>query len=136
MNSMINTRISELLQKGNPPFVSGSVSFEGYYARGYDAFSISAIARKNEEKTALEAIYTEAERARRFGFTKEELVRAKAKMISDFENRYKQKDKIDNDTYVAGIQSYFLTGEPLTSMDFNYEFLEHVIDGITPAETS
>jgi zinc protease len=136
MNSMINTRISELLQKENPPFISGSVSFEGYYARGYDAFSISAIARKNEESTALEAIYTEAERARRFGFTKEELVRAKAKMISDFENRYKQKDKIDNDTYIGGIQSYFLTGEPLTSMDFDYEFLEHVIDGITPAETS
>ena len=136
MNSMINTRINELLQKGNPPFVSGYVNFDGYYARGYDAFSINATARKNEEAKALEAIYTEAERARRFGFTKGELDRAKAKMISDFENRYKQKDKIDNDTYIGGIQSYFLTGEPLTSMDFDFEFLKQVIDGITPDETS
>jgi zinc protease len=136
MNSMINTRISELLQKENPPFVSGNVSFDGYYARGYDAFSITATARKNEEARALEAIYTEAERARRFGFAKGELDRAKAKMISDFENRYKQKDKIDNDTYAGGIQSYFLTGEPLTSMDFDYEFLKNVIGGITPEETS
>lgn len=136
MNSMINTRINELLQKENPPFVSGSVSFDGYYAREYDAFTISATARKNEEATALEAIYTEAERARRFGFTKGELDRAKAKMLSDFENRYKQKDKIDNDTYVSGIQSYFLTGEPLTSMDFDYDFLKQIIGGITPEETS
>jgi zinc protease len=136
MNSMINTRINELLQKENPPFVSGYVNFDGYYARGYDAFSINATARKNEEAKALEAIYTEAERARRFGFTKGELDRAKAKMISDFENRYKQKDKIDNDTYIGGIQSYFLTGEPLTSMDFDFEFLKQVIDGITPDETS
>jgi zinc protease len=136
MNSMINTRINELLQKANPPFVSGYVTFDGYYARGYDAFSITATARKNEEASALEAIYTEAERARRFGFTKGELDRAKAKIISDFENRYKQKDKIDNDTYAGGIQSYFLTGEPLTSMDFDFEFLKQVIDGITPEETS
>jgi zinc protease len=136
MNSMINTRINELLQKENPPFVSGYVTFDGYYARGYDAFSITATARKNEEAKALEAIYAEAERARKFGFTKGELDRAKAKMISDIENRYKQKDKINNDTYEGDIQGYFLTGEPLTSVDFDYEFIKQVIDGITPEETS
>jgi zinc protease len=136
MNSMINTRINELLQKENPPFVTGYVTFDGYYARGYDAFSITATARKNEEAGALEAIYTEAERARKFGFTKGELDRAKAKMISDFENRYKQKDKINNDTYAEDIQSYFLTGEPLTSMDFDFDFLKQVIGSITPEEAS
>ena len=57
-------------------------------------------------------------------------------MLSDFENSYKQKDKIDNDTYVGGIQNYFLTGEPLTSMDFDYEFPKQVIGGITPEEVS
>ena len=136
MNSMINTSINELLQKENPPFVSGSVSFDGYYARNYDAFTIYATARKNEEATALEGIYTEAERAKRFGFTKGELDRAKARMLSDFENRYKQKDKIDNDSYVGDIQSYFLSGEPLTSIDFDYDFLKQIIGGITPEETS
>jgi zinc protease len=136
MNSMINTRINELLQKENPPFVTGYVSFEGYYARDYNAFSINATARKNEEAAALEGIYTEAERARRFGFTKGELDRAKAKMLADFENRFKQKDKIDNDTYVAGIQSYFLTGEPLTTIDFDFEFLKQVVEGISTEEIS
>ena len=136
MNSMINTRISELLQKENPPFVSGSISFGGFYAREYDAFSINATARKNEEASALEGIYTEAEKARKYGFTKGELDRAKAKMISDFETRFKEKDKIDNDTYISGIQEYFLTMEPLTSMDFDFEFLKQVIDGITVEEIS
>ncbi len=136
MNSMINTRINDLLQKANPPFVSGYVSYDSYYARDYNAFTITATARKNEEAKALEAIYTEAERARRYGFTKGELTRAKAKMLSDYENRYKQKDKIDNDTYAGGIQSYFLTGEPLTSMDFDFDFLKQVIDGMTPEEIS
>jgi zinc protease len=136
MNSMINTRIEELLQKANPPFVTGSVSYGGYFARGYDAFSINATANKNEEASALESIYTEAERARRFGFNNNELKRAKAAMYSSFENSYKQKDKIDNDTYVSGIQNYFLTGEPLTSIDFDFEFLKKVIDGISAEEIS
>jgi len=136
MNSMLSARISELLQRENPPFVSGYVSFDGYYARDYDAFSINATANKNEEGKALEAVYAEAERAKRFGFTKGELDRAKAKMTADFETRFKQKDKIDNDTYIGGIQSYFLTGEPLTSMDFDFEFLKNIIEGITPEEAS
>ncbi|MCJ7820995.1 MAG: insulinase family protein, partial [Bacteroidales bacterium] len=136
MNTMINTRINELLQKGNPPFATGSVSFGEYYARGYDAFSLYAIARKNEEAIALDAIYSEAERARRFGFNKGELDRAKASMLTSYENRFKQKDKIDNDTYIAGIQGYFLTGEPLTVIDFDFEFLKQVIDGIAAEEIS
>jgi zinc protease len=136
MNSMINTRISEMLQKGNPPFVSGSVSFGSYFARGYDAFSISATARKNEEANALESIYTEAERVKRFGFGKNELDRAKARTVANYENMYKQKDKIDNDAYISGIQEYFLNGEPLTSIDFDFEFLKQVIEGITPEEVS
>lgn len=136
MNSMINTRISELLQKSSPPFVAGSVSFDDYLARGYDAFSITAVARQNEEPVALEAIYAEAERAKRYGFTVGELKRAKARLLSSYENYFKQKDKIDNETYIAGIQSYFLTGEPLTSIDFDFGFLKNVIEGITADEVS
>lgn len=136
MNSMLGTRISELLQKADPPFATGTISFSEYYARGYDALSITAVAGKNEEARALEAIYTEAERAKRHGFTRSELERAKASMLTSYENYYKQKDKIDNETYVNAIQDYYLTGEPLTSVDFDYEFLKEVIGTITPEEVS
>ena len=33
-------------------------------------------------------------------------------------------------------RSIFLHGEPLTSMDFDFEFLKQVIDGITAEEIS
>ncbi|MCX6334078.1 MAG: insulinase family protein [Bacteroidia bacterium] len=135
MNSMMGVRINELLQKGNPPFVSGSV-FYGEYLRKYDAFQVSAAARQNEEAAALEAIYTEAERARRFGFGKAELDRAKARTLSNLENTFKQKDKISNDTYASWVQQYFLTGEPATSADFDLEFFRQIMDGITAEEIS
>lgn len=136
MNSMINTRISELLQKPNPPFVTGSISLGTYLAKGYDAFTINANARMNQESLALESVYREAERVKRFGFTKGELDRAKARMITSFENTWKQKDKISSDTYANWIEENFLNGEPLTSPDFDYEFLKKIVDGITPEEVS
>jgi zinc protease len=136
MNSMINSRISELLQKSNPPFVAGSISLGPYIARGYNAFSIAANANMNQEPLALESVYREAERAKRFGFTQGELDRAKAGMMAQVENTWKQKDKIDNDTYAGWIQENFLNGEPLTSPDFDYKFLMNVIDGITLKEVS
>ncbi|MGA1978445.1 MAG: insulinase family protein [Bacteroidales bacterium] len=136
MNSMMNARIGELLQKANPPFISGSVYAGSYIPRKYDAFTISAMARKNEEAAAFEAVYTEAARARKFGFGKNELDRAKAKNLSNLENTFKQKDKISNDTYVSWIEEYFLRDEPATSADFDLEFFRKVMDGITPEEVT
>jgi zinc protease len=134
MNSMMSARISELLQKPNPPFITGSVYAGGYIPRKYDAFSITANARKNEEAKALEAVYSEAVRAKKFGFGKPELDRAKARMLSNLENTFKQKDKISNDTYASAIANYFLTGEPATDADFDFSFFKKIMDGITADE--
>ena len=134
MNSMMGVRINELLQKANPPFVTGSVYAGNYIPRKYNAFTIYANARKNEEAVALEAVYTEAQRAKNFGFGKAELDRAKARNLSNLENTFKQKDKISNDTYASWITQYFLTGEPLTNADFDLEFFKQVMDGITAEE--
>lgn len=136
MNSMMGVRINELLQKANPPFISGSVYAGNYIPRKYDAFNISASARKNEEAVALEAIYTEAQRAKNFGFGKAELDRAKARNLSNLENTFKQKDKISNDTYASWVSQNFLTGEPLTNADFDLEFFKQVMDGITAEEVT
>jgi zinc protease len=136
MNSMMSVRISELLQKPNPPFVTGSVYAENYIPRKYDAFTIYANARKNEEAVALEAVFTEAQRAKVFGFGKAELDRAKARNLSNLENTFRQKDKISNDTYASWITQNFLTGEPLTSADFDLEFFKQVMDGITAEEVT
>lgn len=136
MNSMASARIDEMLQKGTPPFISGSIYYGDNYARGYKEFSIYATPRPNEEELAFKAIYTEAERIKRFGFTEGELDRAKAIMLAEYENLYNQKDKISNETYVATIQNHYLTGEPLTSVEFDYSYANLVIPSISAAEVS
>ncbi|NMC40984.1 MAG: insulinase family protein, partial [Bacteroidales bacterium] len=128
-------RISELLQKGEPPFITGSISYSNL-VRGVDALVINAAANPNREDTALRAIYTEAVRAARHGCTISELDRAKARLITSYDNYYKQKDKISNDDYLNDIQGHFLDGEPLVSVDFEYQFAKSIIPGITADEIS
>ena len=130
MNSALGNRINELLQKGNPPFIAGMIGYSGL-VRGYNTFYISAATTPENERTALEAIYTEAERARRFGFTQGELDRVKAEYVTAFESHYKQKDKIHNESYISAMQEFFLTGEPMNSIDFENDFIKEVMPGIS-----
>ena len=134
-NSMMSERIDELLQKGVPPFIIGSISYNSFI-RGYDVFSIGASFRQGEGEKAFRAIYVEAERVRRYGFTEGELERAKSKMLSNWENYYREKDKIDNDSYAGSIQQHFLINEPLPSVDYEYNKVKEIVPGISLDEVS
>lgn len=136
MNSMMSNRFSEIVQKGTPPFINGSLSYGGFLARNYNAMTLSATVRNDEESKAFEAALTELERVQRHGFTKGELERAKATMLANFENRYKQKDKISNDSWASRISDHFLTGEPIPSLDLQYDYYKQILPQITLAEVT
>jgi zinc protease len=124
------------VQKGTPPFINGSLSYGSFLARNYNALTLSASVSDDEESKAFEAALTELERVQRHGFTKGELERAKATMLANFENRYKQKDKISNDSWVSQITDHFLTGEPIPSMELQYDYYKQILPGITLAEVT
>lgn len=134
-NTIMRERISELLQKGVPPFVTGTVGYYGL-VRGYDMTVISASAKPDQEDVALKAIYTEAQRVLRYGITEGELNRAKSNMLTQLETRWKQRDKITNDAYVDNFQENFLSNEPMTSIDFDWETVPKLLPTITAAEIS
>lgn len=115
---MAGARISEMMQKGNPPFINGGFGFDGF-VRGYNAYNINTTAKPNEEDVALEAILTENERIRRFGFTPSELERVKTNMLVGLESAYKEKDKTGNESYIGEMQANFLEQEP----DRRFRFL-------------
>ncbi len=134
-NRIMSDRITELIQKGEPPFVNGAVNF-GSFVRGYDRLNISASAKPNELDKALRAIYTEAIRVFRYGITPTELERAKSNLLTETENLWKQKDKIKNDAFADAISDHFLTNEPLESMDTQWQLTQQILPGITAEEIS
>lgn len=134
-NNMIASRINELMQKGDPPFINAGIGFGGL-VRGYNSYNITAIAKPNQEDTALEAVLIENEKIKRFGFTESELERVKTNMLVGLESAYKEKDKTNNESYIREMQSNFLENEPIVDFDYYYEFAKQVIPTITVAEVS
>lgn len=136
MNTMMGNRFSEIVQKGTPPFIAGTLSYSADLPRSYNALTVAAYTNDGQEAKGFEAALTELERARRHGFTKGELERAKANMLSNFENLYKQKDKISNDDWASQIKDHFLTGEPIPSMDVQYSYYKEILPEITLEEVT
>ena len=132
---MTRDRISELLQKGVPPFVRGSISY-GSFVNGYDMLTIEATAKPDQDNIAFKSIYTEAQRINQFGFTSGELDRAKTNFLTSLESRYKQRDKISNDQFARDIKSNYIENEPLTSIDFDWQFAQAILPTISVEEIS
>jgi zinc protease len=132
---MTRDRISELLRKGVPPFVMGSIDYGGL-VNGYEVLNISATSKPDQDQTAFKSIYTEAERIYQNGFTPGELDRAKTNLLTSYESRYKQRDKINNDQFARDFKAYYIDGEPLTSMDFDWDFVQKVLPTISVEDIS
>jgi len=135
ISMMIRSRISELLETGTPPFITGNIGFSEL-TRTKDILYISATAKDNEEDKAFEAILTEAEQIKRYGFTESELDRAKTSFLLSYENYYKGRDKISHDSYCREFKELYLNNAPMPGIEYEYEFAKAVIPTISTEELS
>lgn len=127
---MIDSRFREILEKPGAPFLNASV---GYFndVRTMDVFAVNGTARENEVLTAIEAILTEVERARRYGFAESELERARKEMLTSYESQYKLRNKVSNDRLAKQLQGHYLTGEPRPGIVAEYELARTYLPTVT-----
>ena len=129
-STIFNQRLQELTQKENPPYLYAFGRF-GSYARGYDAFSLTAGSGTNNPTVALAAVMTEVERAKRFGFTQAELDRAKKSYLSRMEKLYNDRDKTESNSLVGELVQHFLEKEAMPGIELEYELSKKSIPAIT-----
>jgi zinc protease len=129
-NSMMGLRIEEMLQKGDPPFVAGMISY-GDFERGYEALNAMLIPKPNQEELSFSALMTELERVKRYGFTQGELDRVKAELLSRWEKYYKERDKITNEEYISNYLDHFLEGDAYPSTEYAYQAVQAILPTIT-----
>jgi zinc protease len=134
-NSMLNTRLQELILSENPPFVYG-YAFYSSLVRTKDGFMSLAVGNNNELDKALHALLIENKRVLQFGFTGTELERAKNDFLRNIEKEYAEKDKMENDRYVWQYFSNFLEQEPTPGIAYDYAFTNKILPGITLEEVN
>jgi zinc protease len=57
MNAMMRNRFSEIVQKGTPPFISGSLNYNSFLAKDYNALTLSATVRQRGEQSFRSCTY-------------------------------------------------------------------------------
>src|SRR5437016_7649538 len=132
---MFNARFSEITPKPNPPFINAFAG-QGDLVRSDESFSLTAIVADNGIPRGLNALLTEGERARRFGFLQSELDRAKKDLQRGIEQAYAERDKTNSGVYAESYVSAFLQSEPSTSIQYDRDAITRLLPGITLAEVN
>jgi len=132
---MLSTRMQELTQSANPPFVFGGSSLGGF-VRGYEVFSSYAVIGKAGVEAALTALVQENERARQFGFTAAELERSKKSVLRAMERAYNERNKTDSEVYAEELIRNFLEHEPIPGIALEYQYYQQFIPTISLEEVN
>ncbi len=120
---MYNDRLQELSQKPNPPFLYAFSGF-GAFLKGYESFTSTAITGKGDVKLTLEAMLTESERIKKFGFTAPELERAKISYLNNYEQMAKEVGKTNSNMVLGEFIRHFLVNEPIPGIETEYAFVK------------
>ena len=130
--SMLNTRFSEIMSKENPPYLRAGVGYSDFgTSMTKKSFNVSVTCKEEQIMEAIPMVFTEVERARRYGFTESELNRIKEGMLSGMESWYAERDKRTNGYHAENCIRHFLDEVSLMAPEMEYELSKEIINSIT-----
>ncbi|OIQ23028.1 pitrilysin family protein [Lacinutrix sp. MedPE-SW] len=135
-SQMINTRLGELRNSENPPFVFGSSFYGGTWARTKNAYQSFAMTSETDQLKALKALLEENERVKRYGFQQGEFERAKKRMLASMEKSFKDKDKMESNRIIGEYIRHFLEGEVMPGITWEYNMYKNELPNITLEEVN
>lgn len=129
-SSMFRGRLDDITRKPDAPFLFASAG-KGSYVRTADVTYISAGTAENGIEKGFEAILTETERLKKYGFTESELERQKTIILRYMEKAYTERDKNESKNYAQELISYFLTEEAMPGIEKEYELTKQLLPEIS-----
>jgi zinc protease len=118
-NQMLGSRMTELAQKPNSPFIQAFASMDGFLG-GLDAFTALMVAKPGQMENSFVSVWQLVQQVKQFGFTEPEFERAKASLLSGLESAVKEKDKVNSEQLVQEYTRNFLVGESVPGIEAEY----------------
>jgi zinc protease len=135
-NAMMSTRLQEIAQKPNAPFLFGGSSY-GKLIGDKDALTLMAVAKDGKAiPLATETVLQENERVRQNGFTQSELDRAKVAVFSAMENSYNERNKTRSAELVEELIRNFINKEPIPGIEKEFDMYKKFLPGIKLSEVN
>ena len=132
IGTMLNARLNELTQTANPPFIA-SMAYDSSIlgiTKTKGAFTGIAVCKEDNIQEGFKSVLREIERARQFGFTESEYVRARAEFLRQLESAYQERDKRRNEQYVDEYVRHFLDNEPIPGVENEYQLYNQLAPAI------
>lgn len=111
-DTMLNLRFAEIARRPDAPFAYAGGG-RGEFVRTKGGYQLGAGVKENGFAAAAEAMLTETERARRFGFTATELERARTNYVRALEQAFAERDKSESSGFAGSYVSMALSGNPV-----------------------
>ena len=137
IGQMMNDRLAELKQQANPPFQSATGrASEFFLSRTKESFSMSISCKQENILGGIISAVACAEQVRQQGFTQQELDRAKSFRLNHDERKWKERADRKNSRLVNLCVQHFLNGEPLISIDTEWELTQKFDREVTLQEVN
>lgn len=128
--TMLNSRMGEITQKPDAPFVGAGASKGSFLARSQDAFTLAAGAKEGMIDAAVIALLNEARRVDQFGFLQSELDRAKQNLLRGYEMSYTERAKTSSGALVGEYIGNYLLGEAIPGIEYEYSAVQQLLPTI------
>lgn len=127
---MVSERLRERTREEDPPFINGYFS-RSSLVRTKDASFWGATAYEDRIGTALKTLLTEKRRVELFGFTEEELERAKKNLLDRMERAYVERDKTESSDFIEEYVRHFLFGAASPGIEREWELARKIVPEIS-----
>ena len=135
VSQMLNLRLAEVSRRPNAPFL-GAQAGASNIGRTLELFEIEAAVPEGQITEGLAALMVEAKRMQQFGFSDEELNRAKAGLLAGYERAFKERGTAESPGYANEYVRHFLEQEPIPGIEFEYRVASTYVPTVTAAEVS
>ncbi len=130
--TVMNERFSDISAKADAPFLSAGFDM-GNICETMDVTYGEVACKDGAVLEGFEAMLSEIEKMRRFGFTDAEIERAKSEVLSQYETAAKKADSRKNSEFVMPMISNFFDNQSFMDPETAYQIVNSVMPQLSAA---
>ncbi|MDR2050045.1 MAG: insulinase family protein [Treponema sp.] len=129
VSSMIDVRYEDAVLKEETPFI-GAGAWSSRYGKMSRFYIMAAQAKAGQTEETLKALLLEKESLARFGFSREELERAKTSFVSYLEFQVSEKSRRESNQFINSFVGDFLYNGTTPDIEWELEAVQRMLPGI------
>ncbi|MBO4264388.1 MAG: insulinase family protein, partial [Bacteroidales bacterium] len=132
VGNIMSERFDDITKKADAPFMDAGFGFYEL-CETCDATVGSLMCKDGEMLSSLQAFYTEIEKMKRYGFSEDEISRAKEEIISRYEKAATGADSRQNSEFVYPLIQHFFHNKPYMEPATALKLVKMIMPALQPA---